>query len=62
MRLAQVFKTLEGARKRGAFENAHCEQRYRYVPIRYLDGQEDVNSYDVAKFKQYTWRLERGPR
>jgi hypothetical protein len=59
MLLVQQFKTFEGARKRAAFENAHCERRYRYTVVRCLNGEPDTMSFDKQRFKEYTYRLDR---
>jgi hypothetical protein len=60
--LAQEFKTLGGAQKRAAFENAHCGKRYFYTPVRCLDGQPDPARLNPDIFHKYTWRLERKTR
>jgi len=62
MLLAQEFKTIAGAQKRAAFENAHCGDRYLYIPIRCVNGRPDQAAFDQAKFTTYTWRLERTTR
>lgn len=62
MLLTQQFKTYEGARKRALFENAHCDNKYRYVVVRCVNGELDHSPFNALKFKEYTYRLERKPR
>lgn len=63
MFLAQEFKTLAGAQKRAAFENAHCVGRYRYSVVKARDGEcPDSLPFNPSIFKGYTWRLERKVR
>lgn len=62
MLLNQVFKTAEGAHKRAAFENAHCNGRYWYSTVRCLDGAVDTTFPDQAKWSRYTWRIKRETR
>lgn len=57
MLLSQNFKTLAGAQKRAAFENAHCGKRYTYLPVRCRNGQPD--SEPLQRDREYTWRLDR---
>jgi hypothetical protein len=54
---AQQFKTLAGAQKRAAFENAHCKGRYLFQPVRCVNGEPD--SFPITAHIQYTWRLRR---
>lgn len=60
MLLKQEFKTLAGAQKRAAFENAHCEGRWTYSVVRCVEGDRDLAEFNVLRFSKYTWRLERG--
>jgi hypothetical protein len=62
MLLKQEFKTLAGAQKRAAFENAHCDRRWVFSLVRCADGEPDSAKYDPAKFSTYTWRLGRAKR
>lgn len=59
---AQEFKSFDGACKRARFENAHCNGRYHYSAVRFLNGQLDAAPFDASKFKAYTWRLQRETR
>jgi hypothetical protein len=66
MFLTQEFKTYEGARKRADFENAHCDKRWHYMPVRFVVGD---NEPDKAKYEDtarvlghYIWRLYKQPR
>ena len=59
MLLSQNFKTLAGAQKRAAFENAHCKSRYYFGVVRCLNGEPDNQPLDRNRFKEYTWRLNR---
>lgn len=54
MILKQVFKTLAGAQKRAAFENAHCEGRWIYRVVRFDDK--------VSSPTWRLWRIHRGLR
>ncbi len=58
----QVFKTLAGAQKRAAFENAHCDGQYLYSVVRCLEGERDTAEFNVLRFSKYTWRIERKSR
>lgn len=58
--LQQTFKTTEGVQKRARFENAHST-RWRYRPVRFIDGHLDQGPIDVAKWRRYTWKLQRQP-
>jgi len=62
MLLKQTFKTLAGAQKRAAHENAHSTN-YKFVPVRCLasDGDFDALKFDPSLFERggYVWRLER---
>lgn len=64
MMLKQVFRTQQGAMRRAMFETAHCDARYRYDAVRFLDGERDMGVFDEANYQQarYTWRLERTSR
>lgn len=53
--MAMAFKTLAGAQKRCAFENAHSKFKYRVV--RCYGGVPDKEPFD--KTKVYTYRVER---
>jgi hypothetical protein len=57
--LRRKFKTFDGARKRAAFESAHCGDRWVYEPVRCIDGKPDPQPFDVNKLRRYTWRLNR---
>lgn len=59
MILAQQFKTLDGVLNRARFENAHCDDRYVYSPVRCVNGSPDVLPFGTFNMKDYTWRLER---
>lgn len=59
MLLVQQFKTLEGARKRAAFENAHCNARYRFTIVRCLKGEPDTFTFVPNNFSEYTFRLKK---
>jgi len=67
--LVQIFKTLEGARKRAAFENAHLTNRAQasrlaYFVVRFLDGKRDYEPYSSAasSASRYHWQLEKRKR
>ncbi len=55
----QVFKTLAGAQKRAAFENAHSALHFFYRVVRFLEGERDTAAFNVLRFSKYTWRIER---
>jgi hypothetical protein len=59
MLLKQQFKTWEGARKRAAFENAHCERRFTFLVVRCVNGEPDPNNFEpiIMDMGRYTWRL-----
>ena len=59
MILNKVFKTLNGAQKRAAFENAHCGGKYHYSVVRFYKDQPDTEPVNVLGWGYYTWRLER---
>lgn len=61
MLLAQTFKTLEGAQRRAAFENAHSKTQM-YVVVRCIGGVVDTDAFDKAKFARYEWRINRTKR
>jgi hypothetical protein len=57
MLLVQIFKTLEGAQKRAAFENAHSAMhRFRVVRC-HPSGAVDTGAFACAGF--YVWRSEK---
>jgi hypothetical protein len=55
----QEFKTLAGAQKRAAFENAHCDKRYNFTVVRFVEGERDTREFNILRFSRYTWRIER---
>jgi hypothetical protein len=57
----QVFKTLAGAQKRAAFENAHCDKRYSFTVVRFVEGERDTREFNILRFSRYTWRIEKKP-
>jgi hypothetical protein len=57
----QEFKTLAGAQKRAAFENAHCDKRYHYAVVRCVAGVPDTDSFNILRYSRYTWRIEKKP-
>jgi hypothetical protein len=59
MLLTQQFKTFEGAEKRARFERTHCNNRYHYDTIRFLNGKRDSAPFDPTQIKNYTWCLDR---
>ena len=59
MILKKVFKTLNGAQRRAAFENAHCEGKYHYDVVRFVGDKPDIEHVHVLNWHKYTWRLER---
>ena len=59
MILKQVFLTAEGAAKRARFENAHCDNRWLYIPIRFYKDRRDDEPFDRGRWTDYTWRLYR---
>ena len=59
MILKKVFKTPEGAHKRAAFENAHCNGKYHYRSIRFIGDKPDTEPVNVFNWGKYHWRLER---
>lgn len=61
MLLKQEFKTLAGAQKRAAFENAHCDKRYLFTPVRCFNGVPDPGPY-MSPSADYTWRLKKESR
>ena len=56
------YKTLAGAQKRAAFETAHCDGRWLYSVVRFVEGERDTAEFNVLRFSKYTWRLERTKR
>jgi hypothetical protein len=62
MLLKQQFKTMEGARKRAAFENAHCDRRFIFTPVRCVNGAPDPNPFEGNLMGLYTWRLKKEMR
>lgn len=65
MLLKQRFKTWEGAHKRAAFENAHCDKRYHFFSVICNENGEPIDHrfphhYDPSR--KYTWRLEKRKR
>lgn len=56
-----TFKTLEGAKRRAAFESAHSKTS-RYVVTRLLDGVKDETPFNRNMFSRYQWRVERTQR
>lgn len=60
--LAQVFKSYDGAQKRAKFENAHCDGKYIYTPIRFRCGEVDGEPMVQERWLEYTWRLLRTNR
>jgi len=62
MILKQVFKTAEGARKRAAFENAHCNGKYLYTTVRFFNGKPDTDPIVGYRWRDYTWKLKRKTR
>ena len=59
MILKKVYKTLNGAQKRAAFENAHCGGRYHYSVVRFIGDRVDPDQVNVFYWGKYTWRLKR---
>ena len=59
MILKKAYKTLNGAQKRAAFENAHCGGRYHYSVVRYVRDQPDTTEVNIFNWGLYTWRLDR---
>lgn len=59
MILKKIFKTLNGAQKRAAFENAHCGGKYHYNVIRFVGDKPDTEHVHVFNWHKYHWRLER---
>ncbi len=62
MLYTQVFKSLAGAQKRAAFENAHRAQRrdnvnFRFRVVRCIGGKPDTAPFD--RFVKYDYRIER---
>jgi hypothetical protein len=57
--LKQEFKTLSGAQKRAAFERAHCDGKYAYDIVRFIEDERDLKALNVLRWSEYTWRLER---
>ena len=52
----------DGARKRAAFENAHCNQRFHFIVTRCVNGEPDPEDFRSDHFAQYTWRLKKDRR
>jgi len=59
MILKQVFKTAEGARKRAALENARCNGKYIFTPVRFFNDLRDIDLFVDYRWSKYTWRLKR---
>ena len=57
MLLKREYKTLHGAQRRAAFENAHCHNRYKYFVVRCVQGVEDQQEFQEGKV--YNYRLRR---
>jgi hypothetical protein len=57
MILKHEFKTFEGARKRAAFENAHCNHLFHYTIVCFRDGVPNARPFDQTA--AYKWRLNR---
>lgn len=55
----QVFKTLAGAQKRTAFENAHAKLHFLYRVVRCIEGEPDTKEFNVLRYSEYTWQIER---
>ena len=62
MILKQAFRTLAGAQKRAAFENAHCGGKHHYSVVRFIGDKPDDENVNVFHWGKYTWRLERRTR
>lgn len=58
------FKTMAGASKRAAFENAHCNRKYAYRVVRFHQGYQDIKPLypEFMARGEYTWKLERTTR
>lgn len=60
MLLKQQFKTLEGASKRAAFENAHCQNRYRFTIVWCRNGVPNKKEeWTRDNHTEFTWQLEK---
>jgi len=56
MLLKQVFKSLAGAQRRAAFENAHSAN-YRFLVTRCIGGVPDEKDFDFQQ--KYDYRIEK---
>jgi hypothetical protein len=59
----QIFKTLDGATKRAAFERAHAKDgergnvNFRFFVVRCIDGKPDHQAFNRATV--YNYRIEK---
>ena len=58
MILRQQFKTMEGAMKRAAFENAHS-RTHRFAIVRFHVGAVDLLPLSQQRWPWYHWRVEK---
>jgi hypothetical protein len=61
MLLKQVFKSVSGAQRRAAFENAHSTT-HRYTIERCLGEEPDKGEFSRERYATYTWRIRKEKR
>lgn len=59
MLLKQVFKSLSGAQKRCAFENAHSKGACHYTIVRCVGNEPDVGEFSRERYGLYAWRIRK---
>jgi hypothetical protein len=59
MLLKEHYKSLSGAQRRCAFENANSHGKYRYTIIRCLGDEPDIGQFNRERYGTYTWRIKR---
>lgn len=59
MLLKQVFKSLSGAQRRCAFENAHSKGAAHYTIERCLGDEPDKGQFNRERYGTYTWRIRK---
>jgi hypothetical protein len=59
MLLKQHYKSLSGAQRRCAFENAHGRGKYKYTIIRCIGDEPDIGKFSRERYGVYTWRIKR---
>ena len=62
MLLKQSFKSLSGAQRRAAFENAHCDRKFVFTLVRCVGDEPDTLAFTRERYGLYRWRIKKEPR